>query len=1135
MFHVVPSNKQELLTQVLIAFIQDDYTTKKRHVFDTASIVVESQGMKHYLNMEIAKQTGLAMNIDFPLVSREIYRICRLVLGDDVPNDSPYKREYLVWNIYAILQSDAFIEQPQAALANAYWQSQNDQNLQCFRLAKQVADIFEQYSIYRSDWLEQWEQGNTLGLSEALEPWQQLLWQMLTQDNAQHPAYLRGAAIKGLANATEQLPNPLYIFAVNTLSPTQITFFSEVAKHTDVYLFFLNPCSEYWGDLVSDKVALKRQLANSIEILQAPEQRHPLLANLGSQGRALFNQLQDIHYPDITDNQLFVIAENDAYTSTSILHTIQADIASGMLNPTTLNSIEPDKSVQIHSCYSPVREVQVLHDELLRVLQQDPSIQPHEILVMCPSVEEYAPFVNSVFRPVHKPQPPGTPQLVCSIADRAPLDSELAVMMFLDMLELPDSRFSVLKIIDYLHIPMVQTKLTLTPDELSLCQLWLEQANIKWGVNAEHKTGILHSEDSEDTYSWEWGLQRLALGCLHSAAAGQPASYDYVIAIEGLNTRVLAKLLVLIEQLKQFRNALRGAKPIEQWIELLNSMLTELFASPNQEEQVLMTIHKAVVDLGNQVEFAGYEGALELAIIRESLTDRFGMPDALNQFLTGQVTFSSMVPMRSVPFKMICILGLNEGVFPRVTSPNSIDLIACSKPEKGDRSRRNEDRYLFLEAILSAREYLYLSYQGQSVKDNQTLEPSLVLQEFIDYLNNKFPASQPFADKVIHVQPLQPFSPTLFDTSAAKYQERGSYDQGWLSLAKHQAHPHTLTPLDVQKNIYIDEPDLINLLKNPFKLLVNQQYQIFLDEFINLNTDIEPFSLDALTKDKLLGAAVSQGQSIAAGDVSELLDDYRQPLINRGDISSWMLDNTDMQPYALASQSIAQALSGVELTKDIQHINLHKTVGKVPFHVQASIAMDSEYRSDSLIHKEGPTKKRPEFSLIVLFRHCLKLSYYKQSGETTLRYLKAKTVAKQPTFGIEAVTIPAEHISVEEADGLIELLLSVYLHALQTPTFVHLDLHSDLQAKLPQDATCFSEIPNIDFLLDSFGEQRQDKFSGMKWFINTYCMWLFPNGFTNQNIDLMLLSRLYLHPLMQQAVSGKFVVSDKKTKKGASK
>jgi hypothetical protein len=171
----------------------------------------------------------------------------------------------------------------------------------------------------------------------------------------------------------------------------------------------------------------------------------------------------------------------------------------------------------------------------------------------------------------------------------------------------------------------------------------------------------------------------------------------------------------------------------------------------------------------------------------------------------------------------------------------------------------------------------------------------------------------------------------------------------------------------------------------------------------------------------------------------------------------------------------------------------------------------------------------------VLFRHCLKLSYYKQSGETTLRYLKAKTVAKQPTFGIEAVTIPAEHISVEEADGLIELLLSVYLHALQTPTFVHLDLHSDLQAKLPPDATCFSEIPNIDFLLDSFGEQRQDKFSGMKWFINTYCMWLFPHGFTHQNIDLMLLSRLYLHPLMQQAVSGKFVVSDKKTKKGASK
>lgn len=1134
MFHVVPSNKQELLTQVLIAFIQDDYAANKRHVFDASSIVVESQGMKHYLNMEIAKQTGLAMNIDYPLVSREIYRICRLVLGDDVPHDSPYKREYLVWNIYGILQSDVFSEQPQATLANAYWQSQNDPNLQCFRLAKQVADIFEQYSIYRSDWLAQWEQGNTLGLSDALEPWQQLIWRMLTQDNKQHPAYLRAAAIEGLANATELLPNPLYIFAVNTLSPTQITFFSELAKHTDVYLFFLNPCSEYWGDLVSDKVALKRQLANSIEILQAEEQRHPLLANLGSQGRALFNQLQDIHYPDITDNQLFIAPELDGHNATSILHTIQADIASGMLNPTAINAIERDRSLQIHSCYSPVREVQVLHDELLRILQHDPSIQPHEILVMCPSVEEYAPFVNSVFRPVHKPQAPGSPQLVCSIADRAPLDSESAVMMFLDMLELPDSRFSVLKIIDYLHIPMVQTKLTLTPDELSMCQLWLEQANIKWGVNAAHKNGILHSTDSDEIYSWEWGLQRLALGCLHSAAAGQPANYDYVIAIEGLNTRVLAKLLVLIELLKQFRNALTGAKSIAQWVVLLQEMLAELFASPNQEE-VLKTIHKAVVDLGKQVEFAGYEGLLELAIIRESLTDRFSIPDALNQFLTGQVTFSSMVPMRSVPFKMICILGLNDGVFPRVSAPNSIDLIAVSPPQKGDRSRRNEDRYLFLEAILSAREYLYLSYQGQSVKDNQTLEPSLVLQEFIDYLNRKFITPDCFAETVIQVQPLQPFSTSLFDTSSELYHEKGSYDQGWLSLALHQPHRHDVSHLDVHKNIYIDESDLINLLKNPFKLLVNHQYQIFLDEFINLKTDIEPFNLDALTKDKLLSVAVSQGQLIAAGEVVDALDDYRQPLINRGDISSWMLENIDMKPYEQAAANIAQALTGVNLTTEIRHIHLHKTVQNVPFYIQASVAMDPEYRTDTLIHKEGSTAKRPEFSLAVLFRHCLKLCYFQQTGDTTLRYLKAKTVAKQATFGIESVTIPSKHISLADAEELIELLLSVYYHALQTPTFVHLALHNDLQAKLPDDATCYSEIPNVAFLLDNLGEQRQDKFSGMKWFLNTYCTWLFPHGFKHQDIDLMLLSRLYLHPLIQQAVSGVFVVPDKKPKKGASK
>lgn len=1133
MFHVVPSNKQELLTQVLIAFIQDDYAANKRHVFDCASIVVESQGMKHYLNMEIAKQTGLAMNIDYPLVSREIYRICRLVLGDEVPHDSPYKREYLVWNIYAILQSPEFISDPKALLANAYWQSQNDANLQCFRLAKQVADIFEQYSIYRSDWLEQWELGITLGLSEALEPWQQLIWLKLTQHNSQHPAQLRAAAIAGLGKAAETLPDPLYIFAVNTLSPTQITFFTEVAKHTDVYLFFLNPCSEYWGDLVSDKVALKRQLASSVELLQADEQPHPLLANLGSQGRTLFNQLQDIQYPDITDNQLFVAPRINLNDSPSLLHTIQEDIASGKLNRTNHNDELYDNSVQIHSCYSPVREVQVLHDELLRVLQNDPNLEPHEILVMCPSVEEYAPFVNSVFRPIYKPQPEGTPQLVCSIADRAPLDSESAVMMFLDMLALPDSRFSVLKIIDYLHIPMVQTKLSLTSDELDLCQLWLEQANIKWGVNADHKKVIINSDVSDDVYSWEWGLQRLALGCLHSAAAGQPADYDYVISIEGLNSRVLAKLLLLIDQLKQFRHTLSGAKGIKQWVEILLEMLDQLFANPNQEEQVLKTIQHVITDLGQQVEFADYDGELELPIIRESLTDRFGIPDALNQFLTGQVTFSSMVPMRSVPFKMICILGLNDGVFPRVSAPNSIDLIASSEPRKGDRSRRNEDRYLFLEAILSAREYLYLSYQGQSVKDNQTLEPSLVLQEFIDYLNNKFITPTPFADKIIHTQPLQPFSPSLFDTMSEHYQAKGSYDQGWLSLARHQPHIQDVSLLNVDKTLYLNDTDLISMLKNPFKLLVNNQYNVFLEEFINLNTDIEPFNLDPLTKDKLLGAAVTHALEIRSGIDVDAVHDYRQALINRGDISSWMLENSDMLPYRNAANVIAQALSEVELTPNIRHINLHKSVNNVDFHLQASIAMDDNYHSDTLIHKEISSNKKIEFSLVTLFRHCCKLCYFSQSGPTTLRYLKAKTQNKQPTFGIEAVTIPADHISVNQAEEILELLLYVYQHAMQRPTFIHLALNTDLHSLLPDDKSCYSEIPNIEYVLDGYGEQRQDKFSGMKWFLNTYCLWLFPQGFTYQDIDLALLSKLYLNPFIKQAVEGAFIVPAKKSKAGA--
>lgn len=1137
MFHVVPSNKQEILTQVLISFIQDDYQQGIRGVFEPTTIVVESQGMQHYLNMEIAKKTGLSMNIDFPLVSREIYSICRSILGDKVvPQDSPFKREYLVWNIFTILQDPDFISDPRAAYANAYWQEQPEPLLQCFRLAKQLADVYEQYLIYREDWLTAWEQGNLKGLNDTLEPWQQLIWEQLVAIHPDHPAALRAAAISQLATHQAKLPKSITIFAVNTLSPTQIEFFSAVAQYIDVYLFFLNPCSQYWGDVVSDKVLLRERLSKGIDELKAEDISHPILANLGQQGRGLFNQLQDINYPDMTDSQLFIAPTAD--DAPSLLKQVQADIASAHVTPVTLHPEDIDASIQIHSGFSAIREVQTLHDELLRILTADPDLQPHDILVMCPSVEEYAPFVNSIFRPSYKPAQTDSPQLVCSIADRAPLNSEPTVMMFLDMLSLPDSRFSVTKIIDYLRIPSVQKNLNLTEDELTLCINWLSISQIKWGLNQAHKASWLDNDAVTEHYTWEWGLSRLALGCLHSEMQEHHDEFAYVDAVEGLNSRILGKLLVLVNRLSTFRAQLNGDKSIQEWERLLQEMSQSLFGETSTQLRAQQMIEQTISQFSKQVQTAGYESPIGLALVRESLSDKFSTPDALNQFLTGQVTFSSMVPMRSVPFKMICILGLNDGAFPRIALPNSIDLIAQSEKQRGDRSRRNEDRYLFLEALISARDYLYLSYQGQSAKDNQTIEPSLVIQELLHYLDQKFILADPqnekpekFSERIVRRAPLQPFSPTLFASNEHDFEQKGSFDQGWLALAKSGVLPAKNSTITVPDDIYLDHNDMTALFINPLKLHVNKQYDVVLDEYINVMDDVEPFSLDGLSKDKLLVQALNTASAtIDYDNANDMGLDFVKPLVNTGDVSQWMLKSQQMSLYDGLHRTIAASLAQQPVTTARHNQVVEWQFEHFQFHVNALFAIDDEYHSHTFLHKVMTKSRLFELKLSLLMTHCLKLMCFGTTGDTSIRYLNSRerTTAGQKSVCLEVNTlhIPYDFMTPEQADIVLKLFSAQYIQALREPHFIHLDVYQNLESirrQYDKDVVSnFKQIPHIEYLLDDYGEQREDKFSSYAWNVNTYCKWLFPHGFSHQDIALTNIDEWYFHPIIQVVLSGDF-------------
>ena len=850
MLALYPSNKLEHLSFLLGALIKQ----QPGPPLQAETILVESPGMQHWLNMELAREQGIAMNLTFPLPTRFMWNTARLVLGEDkVPRQSVYRREVLVWRIEKLIQEPEFCALPEAQPVCRYWQHIEDtdeQAVQRLQFATALADVFEQYQLYRPEWLFAWETNTTVQTDSEDELWQAAIWQRLVKEAPLHPARLHQQAVSTLHDqGCDTLPARIIVFAINTMAPQLVQFFDALAQHTDIHLFHLNPSVSYWGETKSDRERARLLREQGIAQWQEASQDNPLLGNLGKQGRDLFNLLTDLDTFEVS--AFDVEAPDDSDSASTLLNQLQQDILHARPADAGSEPRAADDSITLIKAHSPLREVQALHDYLLYQMQQNPDLAPGDIVVMCPAIEDYAPLIDAVFHRVGTSAPAQStpPRIVCSIADRSPLDAEPLIAAFLSLLSLPDSRFEVSKIMDYLRLDAMRKKFGLAAEDLDLMQYWLEQAHVHWGLDGEHKRQVTRQVDDSYAFSWYWGLERLLTGMALGDSALVYNDMLSVPHVEGQNSVILGKLISLVSQLKHYAGELNQPRTAQDWHQFLMTMRTDCFEPENDQLDVWESISKATADLAAHCDEAGYDAQLTLRQIKEVLVKRFSSPDAGNHFLTGQVTFCSMLPMRSIPFKIVCILGLNDGEFPRQSQPISIDLMANSSRKIGDRSRRLEDRYLFLEALISARTHLYLSYQANSAQDNSERQPSLVLAEFqqvlMDYRPQAAEAQQ---------LPLHPFSVAGFQ------RQQPGFEKGWLRLAQAIAVHHdqpvgTFTPLpEPRLPDTISPAEMARGLCQPFKYFANQQLGLYLEAAQPVLNDAEPFSANNLTRFQTLSA-----------------------------------------------------------------------------------------------------------------------------------------------------------------------------------------------------------------------------------------------------------------------------------------
>jgi exodeoxyribonuclease V gamma subunit len=964
-------------------------SSSQQPILQAKTVLVESTGMQHWLNLQLAEHAGIAMNIDYPMPTRFVWQLCRDILGHDkVPMQSTYKREVMLWRIERLLSSDAFEQQNFEAALIDYWQEESTATAEYKRvnISRLIADTLEQYLMFRPNWLLAWEKGEWLltansssvvsrngsGSSQESnkvahkhEAWQRWIWRELAKEEPNHPVRLQLLALEQLHKKSHILPSEVFFFAINTMAPQTLAFFNQIAEYTQIHFFHLNPCVDYWGDAVSDRILAKQLQQGRIDAWVEQQSINPLLRNLGQQGKDLFNLLSQSSYYEISAFDTDYPQENSSYT---LLHQIQREILQGEAGDVSQLVDAPkarqDDSLVVRSCHSALREVQVLHDYLLQQFSTDDDLSPRDVLVMCPAIENYSPYIEAVFgKSITELNNVDKQRIPCSIADRNPLDADPLVAAFMQLMSLPDSRFSVTEFLSFVHLPAVMQKYEITTSELDLFAYWVQQSNIHWGLDAEHKSSILGVDKANDVFTWHWGMSRLLEGFSH--ADNDLLIDDKLLAlneVEGQLGVTFGKLLHLLEKLASYGDSLKRPRNMDEWKVFLFAMRDNLFDAGSVEQYASQTITKTLGQFFEHYQMSLFDKLdSSLASDTETLTQRkwsyqtlrqalqhaFTSPDSQNQFMTGQVTFCSMMPMRSIPFKIIAVLGLNDGEFPRQSTFVDMDLVNHLGRQIGDRSRRGDDRYLFLEAILSARTALYLSYQGRGIRDNKIREPSLVLSEFLAYLKKYH-----HFDRVSQ-QPLHPFSINGFlsahsnsDNLSQKVQQ--NFDKGWYRLmtslhsvdntlppappihsATHELvspgvpvtidelHDKTVItdqnqPLLIKQKVKL--ADLVNFFKKPVAFFANNSQGLWLDDIESRLSDTEPFienGLDVyIMKSDFIDCLLECDKLGSSDDeIQAALDAMKRRLMLSGSLPDYPNSEALIEENAEHSQKLVTELS----------------------------------------------------------------------------------------------------------------------------------------------------------------------------------------------------------------------------------
>ncbi|MCA1682982.1 MAG: exodeoxyribonuclease V subunit gamma [Actinobacteria bacterium] len=855
-------------------------------------IAVPTRGMERWLTQRLSARLGarpghadgVCANVAFPSPHRLVAEAVAVACGVD-PQADPWLAERVVWSLLEVV--DACLAEPWLRGLCVHLggdSSEPDPVRRARRLStvRHVAELYDRYALHRPEMLRAWAAGSDTGGDRRDLPadtaWQAELWRRLrARLGLPGPAERLDEACAAIGRRPDRLslPGRLALFGLTRIPAGHLRVLRAIAGARDVHVLVLHPSPALWDRVRAEPRAPTRRRAADPTV-RLPENR--LLASWGSDAREM--ELVLLGHDDPSADHHHPVARADE----SLLARIQSDVRSDRAPPGAPLPGEPDsrpaldagdRSVQVHACHGRARQVEVARDAILHLLADDPSLEPRDVIVMCPDIETFAPLIAATFGAgevaddddapaAADPLPAGVrpchhrrwADLRVRLADRSLRQTNPVLGVVSQLLELPGQRLTATQVLDLADREPVRRRLELDDDDLTRIHDWVAASGIRWGLDAAHRAPFKLEALSAGT--WRAGLDRILTGV--AMTEDDQRLFAGVLPLDDVESGAIdlaGRLAELIGRLRAALDGLTAPQPLAAWAESIGAAADALTATSRRDAWQRAELDRLLADIVG--EAGGSRTSIALAELRALLAGRLqGRPTRAN-FRTGHLTICTMVPMRSVPHRVVCLLGLDDGVFPRQAPRDGDDLMGAD-PHVGDRDPRSEDRQMLLDALLAAGDRLIVTYTGNDERTNAPRPPAVPLGELLDTIDATVRVLIEGAvdgrarERVVVRHPLQPFDPRNFTDDSLAHPGSWSFDAVTLAGARAMSAPRSAPagflagPLGPAASGIVETDRLVRFVAHPVRAFLRQRLGISVGDYTDVALDDLGVELDGLGK-----------------------------------------------------------------------------------------------------------------------------------------------------------------------------------------------------------------------------------------------------------------------------------------------